>query len=335
MARSFAGCNFSSATICADMDGFRAHFAVERYDLAATLTSGQAFRWRRAGDSWDGVIGGRWVRLREEPGQIVATTAAPPGDWQWLRHYLQLDVRLEEVLATFPDDEPMRKSLTACHGLRLLRQEPWECLASFICSSSKQIIQIQQIIALLSRRYGEALPVAEGAEPAWSFPTAARLAGVTAAELRECKLGFRAPYLAGAAAKCAAGGVDLSRLSGWPLAEARAALLELPGVGVKIADCVLLFAHGFQAAFPVDVWIMRALRRLYFPRRGAALPRLRRFSQTHFGPHAGYAQQYLFHYMRTKFSDPAPAKRKRPRPPRSDTSQRPRTCASARSAAAI
>ncbi|MGA2176616.1 MAG: DNA glycosylase [Verrucomicrobiota bacterium] len=282
------------------MTAFRAHFAVEHYDLAATLSCGQAFRWRRAGGAWEGVVGARWVRLRQEAGQISAETAAPPGDWQWLRQYLQLDIRLDEVLASFPDDEPMRRAVAACRGLRLLRQEPWECLASFICSSTKQIAQIQQIIALLCRRYGTALATPEGAEPAWSFPTVERLAAAPAMELRECKLGFRAPYLAGTAAKLAAGAVDLSRLSKMPLGEARAALLELPGVGVKIADCVLLFGHGFQEAFPVDVWIMRALRRLYFPRRGAAPARLRRFSQTYFGPHAGYAQQYLFHYMRTK-----------------------------------
>jgi N-glycosylase/DNA lyase len=285
------------------MTPFRANFDVQHYDLAATLGCGQAFRWRRAGDAWDGVVGGRWVRLREEPGRISAETIAPPGDWQWMRHYLQLDVCLEDVLASFPDDEPMRRSIAACRGLRLLRQEPWECLASFICSSTKQIAQIRQIIALLCQRYGTPLPVPEGAEPVWSFPTAARLAAVPALELRECKLGFRAPYLAGSAAKIASGAVDLARLSELPLQEARGALMELPGVGVKIADCVLLFGHGFQEAFPVDVWIMRALRRLYFPRRGAKLPRLRRFSQTHFGPHAGYAQQYLFHYMRTKVSD--------------------------------
>jgi N-glycosylase/DNA lyase len=262
------------------------------------------------------------VRLRQEAGQITAETAAPGGDWQWLRHYLQLDIRLEQVLGTFPEDEPMRNAVAQCRGLRLLRQDPWECLASFICSSSKQIVQIQQIIALLCRRYGSALPVLEGAEPAWSFPDAARLSSVSETELRECKLGFRAPYLAGTAARIAAGEVDLSQLARLPLAEAREALLALPGVGVKIADCVLLFAYGFAEAFPLDVWVMRALRRLYFPRRGAKIHRLRHFSQTHFGPQAGYAQQYLFHYMRTKVSDPEPAKRKQPRPPRSGTIQR-------------
>jgi N-glycosylase/DNA lyase len=153
---------------------------------------------------------------------------------------------------------------------------------------------------MLCRRFGDALPVPPGQAPAWAFPTVERLASVSEEELRACKMGFRAPYLSGAARKVAAGELDLARLGALPLEEARAALLTLPGVGIKIADCVLLFAYGFPEAFPVDVWIIKALQQLYFPKRRPKLPRLRHFSQTHFGPHSGYAQQYLFHYMRTK-----------------------------------
>ena len=281
------------------MNFVRAVFAVENYDLAATLASGQAFRWRSGPGGWTGVADGRWVRLRAAAGRITVETAAPAGDWQWLRHYLQLDVSLPEILAAFPRDDPaLQAAVRACAGLRLLRQEPWECLASFICSSSKQIAQIQQIIALLSRRFGQPLPVPAGEEPTYSFPGFARLAEVSESDLRGCKLGFRAPYLRGTAQKLAAGEVDLGRLHGLSLDEARAELLQLPGVGVKIADCVLLFAYGFAEAFPVDVWILRALRRHYFPRRSVSPARLRRFIRAHFGPRAGYAQQYLFHYMR-------------------------------------
>jgi N-glycosylase/DNA lyase len=277
----------------------QAAFPVKNYDLALTLASGQAFRWRRSAEAWAGVIGSRWVCLRQEPDGIRAETAAPEADWQWLRHYLQLDVDLAGILASFPDDPPMRDSMAACRGLRLLRQEPWECLASFICSSTKQIVQIEQIVGLLCRRFGGEIAVPPGMDSVWSFPTVERLASASEAELRACKMGFRAPYLSGAARKLAAGELDLSRLAEWPLEEARAALLKLPGVGVKIADCVLLFAYGFQEAFPVDVWIIKALQQLYFPKRRPKLPRLRRFSQAHFGPYGGYAQQYLFHYMRT------------------------------------
>ena len=281
-------------------------FAIRDYDLAATLTCGQAFRWQGRDRSWAGVIGPHWVRLHADPASITAETAQPVADWDWLTHGLQLELDLSAVVRTFPDDEPMRAAVAACRGLRLLRQDPWECLASFILSSTKQIVQIRQIIALLCERYGEPLAVAPTWPPAFTFPSPARLARATEAELRACKMGFRAPYLRATAGLVASGQFDLARLQALPVAIARDELMKLPGVGRKIADCVLLFAYGFPSAFPVDVWVMKALRQLYFPRRRLSLPRLHTFAATHFGPCAGYAQQYLFHYMRTTPKRPAP-----------------------------
>ena len=275
-------------------------FATRDYDLAATLTSGQAFRWHQQDRWWAGVIGNRWVRLRPEPGSITAETAGPVADWDWLAHYLQLEVDLGNVLREFPDDEPMRAAVAGCRGLRLLRQDPWECLASFILSSTKQIVQIRQIIGLLCERYGEPLPVMPGWSHAFAFPSPARLARATEAELRDCKMGFRAPYLRATAEMITSGLFDPARVKDLPVDVARAELMKLPGVGRKIADCVLLFAYGCQSAFPVDVWVMKALRQLYFPHRRVALRRLHHFTATHFGLRAGYAQQYLFHYMRTR-----------------------------------
>jgi N-glycosylase/DNA lyase len=275
-------------------------FALRDYDLAATVTSGQAFRWQSHEQGWVGVIGTHWVRLHQGPGSITAETAHPVSDWHWLAHYLQADVDWSGVVRTFPDDEPMRAAVAACRGLRLLRQDPWECLASFILSSTKQIVQIRQIVALLCERYGEPLAAAPACPPAFAFPSPARLARATDGELRACKMGFRAPYLLATARLVAGGQFDLARVQSLPLEIARTELMQLPGVGKKIADCVLLFAYGFQSAFPVDVWVIKALRQLYFPRRRVSPPRLHRFAATHFGPCAGYAQQYLFHYMRTK-----------------------------------
>ena len=138
-----------------------------------------------------------------------------------------------------------------------------------------------------------------GGARASAFPAPARLARATEAELRACKMGFRAPYLRTTAGLIAGGQCDLERLRDLPVEVARAELIKLPGVGRKIADCVLLFAYGSQSAFPVDVWVMKALRQLYFPRRRVSLQRLHQFAASHFGPSAGYAQQYLFHYIRT------------------------------------
>ena len=282
----------------------RQHFIPVRacdYDLAATLASGQAFRWKNSGEAWEGIIGARWVRLRQNAEGIAVETAQPTTapDWQWLALYLQTDVDLDAVARTFPDDEPMRRAVAACRGLRLLRQEPWECLASFILSSTKQIVQIQQIVALLCERFGEPLVVPPGHEPAFAFPTVERLALCSEADLRDCKMGFRAPNLLRTAKMIAAGEVNLPSLHTRTVEEALIELLKFPGVGPKIANCVLLFAYGFPQAFPVDVWIMKALRELYFPKRRVSEKRIAHFAATHFGPHAGYAQQYLFHYMRT------------------------------------
>jgi N-glycosylase/DNA lyase len=275
-------------------------FAVRDYDLAATLSCGQAFRWQQRDGWWASTIGTLWVRLRSEPGSLTAETATPVANWDWLIHYLQLNVDLSEVVRAFPDDQPMRSAIAACRGLRLLRQDLWECLASFILSSTKQIVQITQITTLLCERYGEPVPVLPGWPPAFAFPSPARLARATEAELRACKMGFRAPYLQETAEMIAGGLFDTARLQALPADLARAELMKLPGVGRKIADCVLLFAYGCEAAFPVDVWVMKALRQLYFPGRRVTVRRLHQFAATHFGPHAGYAQQYLFHHIRTR-----------------------------------
>jgi N-glycosylase/DNA lyase len=308
-------------------------FRVHDYDLAATLDSGQAFRWQEQNDSWVGVIGKHWVRLTQTSDGIRAESVAPVAGWGFLRDFLQTEINLAAVLKTFPDDEPMRIAVAACPGLRLLKQDPWECLASFILSSTKQIVQIRQIVSVLCEQFGEpvfSLSSQKGGEgqgeeanyfrvqipspqpsprlgwereknrSCFAFPTPQRIAAATEAELRTCKMGFRAPSLLAAAREISEGRFDLERIRRLPHAEARAELMKLRGVGGKIADCVLLFAYGFDSAFPVDVWIERALQRLYFPRRRASEQRLRRFAATHFGPHAGYAQQYLFHYMRTK-----------------------------------
>ena len=245
---------------------------------------------------------GRWVRLEEVSAgikaQVVDGSAA--GDWDWLANYLQTEVDLHSVIASFPKDKHLGRAVNQCAGLRLLRQEPWECLASFILSSTKQIVQIQQIVEAVCARFGDMVAVPEGHAPAYSFPNAEQIASAGEEELRCCKMGFRAPYLKGSAIMVANGTVRLEDLKGMRVEEAREVLMSLPGVGRKIADCVLLFAYGFQQAFPVDVWVLKALRQLYFPKRRPTPKGLLKFTESYFGPNPGFAQQYLFHYMRTQ-----------------------------------
>jgi N-glycosylase/DNA lyase len=274
------------------------HFAASKYNLGLTLDSGQAFRWNRQGAGWEGIIFDRWVRLEQAPTGIQAETFSPVSDWKWLKDYLQIETDFEAVLKTFPCDEPMMKALGACGGLRLLRQEPWETLASFICSSTKQIVQIRQMVRELSLRFGNRVAAPNHSIDSYSFPKVERIAAATEQSLRECKLGFRAGYLQKTAQQIIDQDLDLASLKNMPVEKAREILMNFHGVGRKIADCVLLFGYGFQEAFPVDVWITKALKELYFPKGRPSQKRLLKFSKTHFGPNSGYAQQYLFHYMR-------------------------------------
>jgi N-glycosylase/DNA lyase len=289
---------------------------VRDYDLAATLDSGQAFRWRETAAGWEAVVAGRWVRLSATHDTITAEAAEPQSDWSWLERYLRLNDDFAGILASFPNDEPLRRAVAACKGLRLLRQEPWECLASFILSSTKQIAHIRQIVERLCQRFGPEVATPAGSPRAFAFAPPDRLAAIPEAELRACGMGFRAPYLRAAAGAVAEGALDLEAFDGLTLPEARAGLMNLRGVGRKIADCVLLFAGGFDAAFPVDVWVLKALRELYFPGLQPTRRELLAFTETHFGPHSGYAQQYLFHFMRTRSA----ARRLKEIPPRAVTS---------------
>jgi len=269
------------------------------YNLDLTLDSGQAFRWEKTSDGWEGIVGRRWVRLQSVPHGIVAETMENPGDWIWLRDYLQLDVDLAQIQSSFPVDPHMQQAMLACKGLRLLRQDPWECLASFILSSTKQIVQIKQIVANLCNCFGDRLVSPKGAKVWNSFPSVDCIARASEADLRGCKMGFRAPNLKKAAEMIDRGEVDLAGVGAMDEDDARETLVRLPGVGPKIANCVLLFAYGFPQAFPVDVWIARGLQNLYFPRRRKKIPVLIKFARKYFGPNSGYAQQYLFQYVRT------------------------------------
>lgn len=269
---------------------------VLHYHLDATLDSGQAFRWRRAGEAWEGVVEGRYVKVRATPQALrVSVTPTQPGTAQWLRRYFQTEIDLASILETFPEDALLRRAHQAYPGLRLLRQEPWETLVSFILSSAKQIPHIRDLVERLAQHYGAPVP----GHPQWrAFPTPASLAAVSVDQLRALGLGYRAAYVAEAARQVDARQVDLESLHTAPMEEACARLMSLPGVGVKIAQCVLLFAYGFQAAFPVDTWIRKALEKGYPGRFPGPAKQLETQILEHFGPHAGYAQQYLFHAIR-------------------------------------
>jgi N-glycosylase/DNA lyase len=213
------------------------------------------------------------------------------------REYFALDHPLPEIYATFPSDPGMEQALAFCRGLRILRQPVWECLATFITSSMKQVAHIAQISQTLRQRFGTRVTMGEHA--LFTYPPPDRIAALEEDDLRACKLGYRAKTLLGSARMIAEGAVDLEAIRSLSDTAAREELCRLPGVGEKVANCVLLFAYERLRAFPIDVWIERVLRQIYFARKRKVTPkRLREFSFRYFGPYGGYAQQYLFHHAR-------------------------------------
>jgi len=265
--------------------------AAQEFSLAATLASGQVFHWSPQGQGYAGVIDESPVYV-EQQGDRLLTTGEPAV----VARYFALDHPLAEIYASFPDDPAMRAALEYCRGMRIIRQPAWECLATFITSSMKQVAHIAQISRVLRERYGRRL----GPGGPYAYPGPERLAVLREDDLRACALGYRAGNLLKTARMIAAGEVDLDAIRAMPDDLAREELCRLAGVGEKVANCVLLFACERVRAFPIDVWIERVLRENYFKgKRKVTAGRLRDFTREYFGEYGGYAQQYLFHHARS------------------------------------
>lgn len=256
---------------------------ISELNLAQTLDCGQSFRWRGNLDgSFSGVAFGRSVRVRLEKDTLYIENA-PEEDAPLWRSYFDLDCDYAAVRNELSALHPvLREAAGYAGGIRILRQEPYEALCTFIISQNNNIKRIKGIVERLCDSFGEVLP--DGAR---AFPTAQVMASLTAEDLAPLRAGFRARYLLDAAQKVADGTVDLEACRTLDYEEARAELMKITGVGVKVADCTLLFGLHRVEAFPVDVWMRRALDTL-FPGMTAA----------DFGAHAGIAQQYIFHYSR-------------------------------------
>lgn len=263
------------------------------FDLAITLDSGQVFHWEEHRAGYTGIINEQPVFVEQRGNSLLVTRGSAAA----VRRYFTLDHPLGDICAAFPDDPAMCAARDFCRGLRIIRQPEWECLASFITSSMKQVAHIRQMSRALRERFGQRHRL-EGAV-LFSFPSPERLAVCSEQDLRACALGYRARNLLATAKRVASGEAELRAWRDLPDAELRARLCQLPGVGAKVANCVMLFSYERLRAFPIDVWIERVLREKYFPRaRKVTSERLRVFCDQYFGEHGGYAQQYLFHHAR-------------------------------------
>lgn len=253
------------------------------FDPDSVFNCGQCFRWNLQPDgSWKGIAYNRVLSVRYREG-ILALAGTTPEDFEEIwSDYFDLKTDYGKIKQRLCSDPLIARSIRYAPGIRILRQETWEAMCSFIISQNNNIPRIRGIILRLCELFGDRL---DGGE--YAFPSAARLSMLDENDLEPLRSGFRARYILDAARKVASGEVRLAALRDMPLPQAREELQKIKGVGPKVADCTLLFGCGRMDCFPVDVWIRKVLERFYpngFPEELAE--------------YGGIAQQYLFHYAR-------------------------------------
>jgi len=278
-------------------------------NLDVTLCCGQVFRWDKKGDWWYGVAGGKAVKVRQANAELDFVNADP----KFVEDYFGLDEDLQKISVAVGRDEHIRKALREFWGLRIIRQDPWECLISYICSTYKNIPAIKHMLLNLSSKFGEKT-LLDGME-FFTFPTPEKLADATAKDLLECGLGYRAKYVQDTSKRIFETDFELESLRQLPYTQAKKQLCDFAGVGPKVADCVLLFSLGKTEAFPVDRWVERVILNHYSEKLPPELAqklqqregltnseyvKLNVFGREYFGEYAGYAQEYLYHYERMK-----------------------------------
>ncbi len=256
-------------------------------NLERTFDCGQAFRWRPSDGGFVGVADNKPLFIRQEGEHILL--GCPEGELPFWQSYFALERDYAAIWELFERDEKLSLCREHAYGIRVLRQPPFETLITFIISANNHVPRIRSIVERLSARFGE--PLGDGI---YAFPPPEALARAEESDVLAMGAGYRAPYII-KAAQIIANGFDLNALRNMPEPDARRALVALPGVGPKVAQCVMLFGLGFYQAFPVDVWMKRVLEWLYpgMPEKDAAAACLGRF-----GACAGIAQQFLFHYAR-------------------------------------
>jgi len=292
------------------------------FSLDYTLGSGQVFRWERKGEWWCGVVSGGALKLRSELDSIRCASSSDVLGSSFVRRYFRLDEPFEDVLGSIAKDDVMTEAVQRFYGLRLIQQERWECLASFLLATNANIPRIKKMVASVCEAYGDPFEF-EGSQLK-SFPRPETLAEAELPGLVNCGLGYRAPFLKRVAGAVASGRIDFTNLAEMEYEEARAELLGellgekvLMGVGPKVADCALLYSFGKDEAFPIDVWISRELAKSYpklIPRRirvklrtvaktklsTADYNEISKAAREHFGQYAGYAQLYLYSMARSR-----------------------------------
>ncbi|MBQ1274431.1 MAG: DNA-3-methyladenine glycosylase 2 family protein [Cellulosilyticum sp.] len=276
---------------------------LNHFNITQILESGQVFRFEKITEhSYLLNAKQKLIKITQQPDSssaIIYNTNISELDEMWIP-YFDIDTDYANIAQKLSNkDEHIAKAIEFGKGIRILHQDPWEMLISFIISQNKSIPHIKQCIKNISQQFGFPLEQINGVDQHYyAFPRPKELSKATEEQLRACKVGFRAPYIMDACRKVLNGDIILNELFILSTEEARAKLMTIKGVGPKIADCILLFAYGKQDVFPTDVWVKRVVEGLYFNGREVSLKQIQEFANSYFEDLAGYAQQYLFYYAR-------------------------------------
>ena len=259
------------------------------FNLDLSVSCGQSFRWRKIGEFWYAPVGEAVWKVKQE-GDVLLYEGASETD---LIRYFGLDVPLDDILADVDRDDLIHSAVSSCRGLRLHRQPTFECLISYICATCANIPGIQMRIENLAKTYGR--PLEMDGMTFYTFPNPKDLACESPENIRLCKVGYRDKYICGASAYAAENPDWADEIFSMDYKEAKRKLMSLPGVGPKVADCVLLFAFEKYEAVPIDVWMERIFRTRYIgSEKKLSYEKAAGYAREHFGKYAGYAQEYLF-----------------------------------------
>lgn len=265
-----------------------ARLRIPDFSLKHTLECGQFFRYTKILDTYIVQSSNRIFSLRQKGQFLFYDGVEEP----FVTQFFRLEEDLTFILKMIDQDSVIRKAIEKYRGMRLIRQDPWECLLSFLCSSAKAVAHIRCIIEHVCRSSGEKM--SWGNYVGYGFPAPRFIK--TAAQIESAGAGFRTNYLVSASRSTDRS--QLLLLKNLPRSKAREALMCFPGVGRKVADCVLLYSLDFVAAFPMDTWIKKGLSKVYFSGKKTGENAMEKFVSSHFGPYAGYAQLYLYHFWR-------------------------------------
>lgn len=278
-------CEKENKIIITDFDSF---------DIEQILECGQCFRFNRLSEREYVIIAmGKVLKIIQKNDEIEFLPCTKDEFENIWIDYFDLDRDYTEIKNILSDsDSVLKAAVDFAPGIRILRQDPWECLISFIISQNNRIPMIKQVIKNISEKFGE--PIGDY----YAFPAPESLKNASYEQLMECKTGFRAKYIADAVKKICGKDIELDIIKELSSEEAKKRLMEIKGVGEKVSDCVMLFSMDKKEVFPTDVWIKRVIEHFYFEGKEMRIKDIHAFAKEKFGEYAGFAQQYLFYYAR-------------------------------------